>query len=95
MGVLHDPGDGNYQLFCQAKTALQSAMDTILNPPDTNQPESSLNMLSTAALSPDWMLSDYLGLGVDSWYVSIDVASLKKAANYCLTGLVFLIVVLS
>lgn len=67
MGILHDPGDGNYQLFFQAKTALQSAMDSILNPPDPSQPENSLDMLSTAALSPDLMFSDYLGLGVDSW----------------------------
>ncbi|CRG89170.1 Pre-mRNA-splicing helicase BRR2 [Talaromyces islandicus] len=67
MAVLHDPGDGNYQLFCHAKSALQSAMDTILSPPDPGQPENSLDMLSTAALSPDWIFSDYLGLGVDSW----------------------------
>uniref|UniRef100_A0A093XMK4 Uncharacterized protein YbbC n=2 Tax=Talaromyces marneffei PM1 TaxID=1077442 RepID=A0A093XMK4_TALMA len=67
MGVLHDPGDGNYQLFCHAKSALQSAMDTILSPPDPGQPENSLEMLSSAALSPDWIFSDYLGLGVDSW----------------------------
>lgn len=67
MGVLHDPGDGNYQLFCHAKSALQSAMDTILSPPDPAQPENSLDMLSSAALSPDWIFSDYLGLGVDSW----------------------------
>lgn len=69
MGVLHDPGDGNYQLFCHAKSALQSAMDTILSPPDPGQPENSLEMLSSAALSPDWIFSDYLGLGVDSWWV--------------------------
>jgi hypothetical protein len=75
MGVLHDPGDGNYQLFCQAKGALQSAMDTIFDPPNTSQPESSLNLLSSAALAPeaDWMLSDYLGLGVDSWWAPCSV----------------------
>ncbi|KAL3256614.1 hypothetical protein ABHI18_007448 [Aspergillus niger] len=67
MGVLHDPGDGNYQLFCHAKSALQSAMDTILSLPDPAQPENSLDMLSSPALSPDWIFSDYLGLGVDSW----------------------------
>lgn len=61
MGILHDPEDGNYQLFCQAKNALHSAMDTILNPPDTTQPENSPSMLS------DWMLSDHFGFGMDSW----------------------------
>lgn len=61
MGILHDPEDGNYQLFCQAKNALHSAMDSILNPPDTGQPENSPSML------PDWMLSDHFGLGVDTW----------------------------
>jgi hypothetical protein len=71
MGVLHDPSDGNYQLFSHAKSALQSAMDTIISPPDPCQPENSLDMLSTAALSPDWIFSDYLGLGVDSWYVRL------------------------
>jgi hypothetical protein len=68
MGILHDPGDGNYQLFYQAKNALQSAMDTILNVPDASQPENSFNILSTATMvSSDWMLSDHFGLGVDSW----------------------------
>lgn len=67
MAILHNPGDGNYQLFCQARTALQTSMDSILNPPDPSQTESSLEMLSTAALSPDLIFTDYLGLGVDSW----------------------------
>jgi hypothetical protein len=68
MGVLHDPGDGNYQLFCQAKNALQSAMDTILQPSTTDQSESPLDM-SHPAIPPDWLYSDYLGLGVESWFV--------------------------
>lgn len=76
MGVLHDPSDGNYQLFSHAKSALQSAMDTIISPPDPCQPENSLDMLSTAALSPDWIFSDYLGLGVDSWYVRLKINGL-------------------
>lgn len=68
MGILHDPGDGNYQLFCQAKNALQSAMDTILQPSVTNHSESPL-AITNPTIPPDWLYSDYLGLGVDSWLV--------------------------
>jgi hypothetical protein len=68
MGVLHDPGDGNYQLFCQAKNSLQSAMDTILQPSTTDQSETPLDM-SHPANPPDWLYPDYLGLGVESWFV--------------------------
>lgn len=88
MGILHDPGDGNYQLFSHAKSALQSAMDTILSPLGPAQPENSLDMLSSAALSPDWIFSDYLGLGVDSWWVSLCWIQLR-CFLICLTGSVF------
>lgn len=81
MGILHDPGDGNYQLFCQAKSALQSAMDTILQPSSANQSENSLD-ISSGALSPNWMYSDYLGLGVDSWFVLAFVTDVIMITDY-------------
>lgn len=69
MEILHEPEDGNYPLFCQAKSALRAAMDTILrSPPAASQQSGSPNVLSSAELvSSDWMLSDHFGLGLDSW----------------------------
>lgn len=100
MGILHDPGDGNYQLFCQAKSALQSAMDTILQPSSSadHHSESPLdNITNPPTIPPDWIYSDYLGLGVDSWLVlflghSNDYETLRT--NY-FQGLVYRIAGLS
>ncbi|EXJ96521.1 hypothetical protein A1O1_01647 [Capronia coronata CBS 617.96] len=68
ISILQEPGDGNYQLFCQAATALQSAMDAILSPPSQNSTDSPQDFLTDAAMGqPDWLLPEHFGFGMDSW----------------------------
>jgi hypothetical protein len=68
--ILQEPDDGNYQLFTQAVTALQSALDAILSPPSDSSSDNLQNMMSnTAPVQQDWILSEHFGFGMDSWYV--------------------------
>jgi hypothetical protein len=67
LDVLFEPGDGNYQLFCEAKQVLQSILDIVITPAGQRQVEDSLPVSAIGFTEEDWASVDQWGFDSDFW----------------------------
>ena len=67
LDVLFEPGDGNYQLFCEAKQVLQSILEIVITPASQRQVENSLPASAMGFSEEGWASVDQWGFDSDFW----------------------------
>ncbi|KFY85283.1 hypothetical protein V500_08541 [Pseudogymnoascus sp. VKM F-4518 (FW-2643)] len=67
LDVLFEPGDGNYQLFCEAKQVLQSIVEIVITPAAQRQVEDSLPDSAMGFSEEGWASVDQWGFDSDFW----------------------------
>ncbi|OBT81241.1 hypothetical protein VE02_09831, partial [Pseudogymnoascus sp. 03VT05] len=67
LDVLFEPGDGNYQLFCEAKRVLQSILEIAITPSAPRQVDGSLPDSAIGFSESDWESFDQWGFDSDFW----------------------------
>lgn len=67
LDVLFEPGDGNYQLFCEAKRVLQSILEIAITPAPQRQVDGSLPDSAIGFSEADWESFDQWGFDSDFW----------------------------
>ncbi|KFZ12732.1 hypothetical protein V502_06944 [Pseudogymnoascus sp. VKM F-4520 (FW-2644)] len=67
LDVLFEPGDGNYQLFCEAKQVLQSILEIVITPAAQRQVEDSLPDSAMGFSEEGWASVDQWGFDSDFW----------------------------
>lgn len=67
LDVLFEPGNGNYQLFCDAKQVLQSILEIVITSAGQRQVEGSFPNSAIGFNEEDWASVDQWGFDSDFW----------------------------